>query len=300
ATRRLTMGSLFTRGTIPYQGAEAPANVPPVVGCPTYTASGLDVTFSAFVSDEDGTVTSIDWDFGDSSTGSGTAPTHTYAAPGTYTIVNTATDDDGGQGTNQGQGCQAVVATAGGGAGPDGTISIASGAAYTTQTQVTLVLSATAPTATTQMQFSDDGSTWSTPEPYETSRIYTLTSGDDTKTVSVRFIDGGDPGVPSSDTIVLDTTAPDAPTSLSATSSISGSDKTVVLSWSAPFPAPADLAGYQVWKRKTTSTTWQQVTTCTSGTTCTDTFKKQDSYEYYVVAVDQAGNVSAESNHVTK
>ena len=99
---------------------------------------------------------------------------------------------------------------------------------------------------------------------------------------------------------MLDTTAPDAPTNLSATSSTSGSDKTVVLSWSAPFPVPADLAGYQVWKRKTTSTTWQQVTTCTSGTTCSDTFKKQDSYEYYVVAVDQAGNVSAESNHVTQ
>ena len=44
ATRRLTMGSLFSQGTIPYQGAQAPANVPPVVGCPTYTSSGLDVT----------------------------------------------------------------------------------------------------------------------------------------------------------------------------------------------------------------------------------------------------------------
>jgi type II secretory pathway pseudopilin PulG len=300
ATRRLTMGSLFSQGTIPYQGAQAPANVPPVVGCPTYTSSGLDVTFAATVSDEDGTVTSITWDFGDGSTGSGETPSHTYPAPGTYTIVNTANDDGGGSGTNAGQDCEVVVAASGGGAGPDGTISIASGAAYTTQTQVTLVLDATGATLTTQMQFSDDGTTWSTPEDYETSRIYTLPSGDGTKTVYVRFIDGGDPGTPSSDTIVLDTTPPDAPTSLSATSSTSGANKTVVLSWNAPFPLPADLAGYQVWKRKTTSTTWQQVTSCTSGTTCSDTFKKQDSYEYYVVAVDQAGNISAESNHVTK
>ena len=37
-----------------------------------------------------------------------------------------------------------------------------------------------------------------------------------------------------------------------------------------------------------------------SGTTCADTYKKQDSYEYYVVAVDNAGNISAQSNHVTK
>ena len=298
--QRLTMGSLFSQGTIPYQGAEAPANVPPVVGCPTYTASGLDVTFAATASDEDGTIVSVNWDFGDSGTGSGLAPTHSYAAADTYTIVNTAIDNDGGTGTNDGQDCEVVVTTSGGGAGPDGTISIASGAAYTTQTQVTLVLDSPGATPTTQMQFSDDGITWSTPEDYETSRIYTMPSGDGTKTVYVRFIDGGDPGAPSSDTIVLDTTPPGAPINLTATSTTSGADKTVVLSWSAPFPAASDLAGYQVWKRKTTATTWAQVITCTTGTTCSDTFKKQDSYEYYVVAVDQAGNVGAESNHVTK
>ena len=172
--QHLTMGSLFSQGTIPYQGAAAPANVPPVVGCPTYTASGLDVDFAADVSDEDGTVVSIDWDFGDGGTGTGAAPSHTYAAVGTYTIVNDATDDDGGIGTNDGQDCEVVVTTSGGGAGPDGTISIASGAAYTTQTQVTLILGAPGATVTTQMQFSDDGTTWSTPEDYETSRIYTL------------------------------------------------------------------------------------------------------------------------------
>ncbi len=298
--QHLTMGSLFSQGTIPYQGAAAPANVPPVVGCPTYTASGLDVDFAADVSDEDGTVVSIDWDFGDGGTGTGAEPSHTYAAVGTYTIVNDATDDDGGIGTNDGQDCEVVVTTSGGGAGPDGTISIASGAAYTTQTQVTLILGAPGATVTTQMQFSDDGTTWSTPEDYETSRIYTLPSGDGTKTVFVRFIDGGDPGTATSDTIVLDTTPPGAPGTLSATSTTSGADKTVVLTWSAPFPAAPDLAGYQVWKRKTTATTWAQVTSCTAGTTCSDTFKKQDSYEYYVVAVDQAGNVGPESNHVTK
>jgi len=298
--RLLTMSSLFTPGTIAYKGADGAANTPPTVGCPTYTASGLDVTFAASVSDSDGTVTSIDWDFGDGATlnDGGETPTHTYAAAGTYTIVNTATDDGGDSATNAGQDCEIVVTTSGGGAGPDGSISIANGAAYTTQTQVTLLLDAPGPPD--QMQFSDDGSTWSAPEAYETSRIYTISSGDGTKTVYVRFIEGGDPGTPSSDTIVLDTTAPDAPSSLSATSSISGSDKTVVLTWSAPFPLPSDLAGYQVWKRKTTSTTWQQVTSCTSGTNCSDTFKKQDSYEYYVVALDQAGNVSAQSNHITQ
>ena len=136
-------------------------------------------------------------------------------------------------------------------------------------------------------------------EPYETSRIYTLQSGDGTKTVYVRFIDGGDPGTPSSDTIVLDTTPPDEPTDLSATSSISGSDKTVVLSWSPPFPSPADLAGYQVWKRKTTSTTWQQVTSYVGH----DLFGHvQEAGQLRVLRRGRRpgrGNVSTESNHVT-
>jgi len=49
----------------------------------------------------------------------------------------------------------------------------------------------------------------------------------------------------------------------------------------------------------TTSSTWSQVTCSGSGTTCTTSVKKQDTYEYYVVAYDLAGNESAHSNHVT-
>jgi len=37
----------------------------------------------------------------------------------------------------------------------------------------------------------------------------------------------------------------------------------------------------------------------TSSTACSDTHKKTDSYEYYVIAYDLAGNQSAQSNHVT-
>jgi hypothetical protein len=40
--------------------------------------------------------------------------------------------------------------------------------------------------------------------------------------------------------------------------------------------------------------------TCGSGTTCSEIVRKQDNYEYYVVAIDFAGNESAQSNHVTK
>lgn len=302
ATRQLSVSSLFSSQELLYQNGSGgtPSNQPPTVGCPTSSASGLTVTFEATASDSDGTIGSIQWDFGDAGTGIGQSPSHTYASAGTYTIVNTVTDDGGATGSNAGQGCTITTTEPSAGAGPQGTVTIAAGATYTTQTQVTLTLAVTSGTAT-QMQFSTDGSTWSTPVAYNTSTIFTLASGDGVKTVYARFINGsGVAGASASDTIVLDATPPGAPTSLLATSSISGSTKTVNLTWSAPSPPAADMAGYQVWKRLTSGSTWTQVASCTSGTTCTDSFKKQDSYEFYVVAVDNAGNISAQSNHVTK
>jgi type II secretory pathway pseudopilin PulG len=303
APRQLSVSSLFSVGQIFYQGDSSggSANQPPTVGCPTSSVSGLTVDFVATATDSDGTITNVTWDFGDSATGTGTSVSHTYASAGTYTIVNTATDDGGLTATNAGQNCTVTTTAPSAGPGPEGTVTIAAGAAYTTQLQVTLTLTLDIPGSATTMQFSTDNSTWSTPIAYNTSTILTLASGDGTKTVYARFIDStGTAGGSASDTIILDTTAPDAPTNLTAGSTTSGSTKTVSLSWSAPIPLPVDLAGYQVWQRLTTGSTWAQVATCTSGTSCTDSFKKQDSYEYYVVAVDNAGNISAQSNHVTK
>src|SRR3972149_7267163 len=46
-------------------------------------------------SDEDGTIVSYSWDFGDGSIGSGVTVTHSYNEPGNYKVTLTVTDDDG-------------------------------------------------------------------------------------------------------------------------------------------------------------------------------------------------------------
>lgn len=49
--------------------------------------------------DFDGTITTYAWDFGDGATASGLAAVHAYAAPGSYVVTLTVTDDTGRVGT---------------------------------------------------------------------------------------------------------------------------------------------------------------------------------------------------------
>ena len=80
-----------------------PTNQPPVAAfnfSPTNPLVGGWVQFNGSASsDPDGTITSYAWNFGDGNTGSIVAPYNRFAAPGTYTVTLTVTDDDGASDT---------------------------------------------------------------------------------------------------------------------------------------------------------------------------------------------------------
>ncbi|GEM_PF-947537 len=95
---------------------------------------------------------------------------------------------------------------------PTGTIKINNDAQYTNSNSVTLTLSAQdnpGGSGISQMQFSNDNVTWSTPENYALAKSWGLTSADEVKTVYVKYKDiAGNWSETYSATIILDTTPP--------------------------------------------------------------------------------------------
>ena len=96
-------------------------------------------------------------------------------------------------------------------AAPSGVVSINSNADYTTSLSSTLTISTTDVTSeVAQMMVSENsdfsGAAWET---YSTSKSYTLSSGDNTKTVYIKFKDNADnESIAYSDTIIYDATPP--------------------------------------------------------------------------------------------
>lgn len=100
----------------------APVNQPPLANAngPYAGTVGLTLTFDSTGSnDPDGSIVAYEWNFGDSTTGTGPNPTHTYGAAGTYNVSLTVTDNDGAMDSSTttatiGIGNQAPIANANG------------------------------------------------------------------------------------------------------------------------------------------------------------------------------------------
>jgi PKD domain len=301
AASSLSESSLFSDGEITYK---APAkNNAPIVSCPTTSVSGFAVTFTGVATDTDGTIASYSWSGSGGLTGTGASLSYTYGASGTYSVVTTVVDNGGSTASNSAAGCTVTVTNPGGlgNGGPNGTVVINSDAVRANSTAVTLTLTKSSGAAPDTYKISDDGTTWSPAFTWgngaSTTHAWTLPPGaDGTRTVYVRFYDNtGKYGDVASDQITLDTVAPGAPTSFHKVSATtSGANTTVVLAWTAPVGV-TDLGGYRMYKRLITSTGAWTLVCDTSSTTCSDTHKKTDTYEYYVVAYDLATNVSPQS-----
>jgi serine protease len=67
--------------------------VPPTASF-SASCSGLTCTFTDASSDDDGSIRSHSWSFGDGNASIVQNPTHTYGSGGTYTVTLTVTDDD--------------------------------------------------------------------------------------------------------------------------------------------------------------------------------------------------------------
>lgn len=79
-------------------GSCSTANQPPVARF-SVAVNGLTATFTDSSSDADGSIVARAWNFGDGTSSTATHPGKTYAAPGTYSVQLTVTDDKGARHT---------------------------------------------------------------------------------------------------------------------------------------------------------------------------------------------------------
>jgi len=169
---------------------------------------------------------------------------------------------------------------------PTGTLLINGNATYAASASVTLNLNAAdSLSGVSEVRFSNDG-VWDTEawEPYSTSKSWTVTSGDGSKTVYAQFKDNA--GLVSQtygDSILLDT----APPTVTASSPTSGSEvksSSVTVTWTGS-DETSGIAGYEV---RVDSGSWSNMGTETSRTL---TGLSDGTHTVEVRATDRAGNV---------
>lgn len=173
-------------------------------------------------------------------------------------------------------------------------------AGFTAGANVTVNLTATDPCLPIEVRIRNEEESWGswfTYDPLNPTISWALSAGDGTKDVQLELRDAGANSIETSDAqIVLDTTVPSTPGTLSRIVSCAGVDRTVVLSWDVA--TDTNLRGYRVY-RSTDGATWSPLTT-TTATSASDSHKKSlDSVRFYVAAYDKAGNESVASNTIS-
>jgi hypothetical protein len=143
------------------------------------------------------------------------------------------------------------------------------------------------------MQFSNDGSRWTAPEPFTSSRTWTLPPGDGTKTCYVRYQDT--PGNWSaataiSDSVVLDTAGPASILTLPAYSTDVSDGVAFPVNWSATDQL-SGVATYEVAYRAWDSAAYAAWVTGVTATFAQFTGIPGQTYSFRVHAQDGAGNL---------
>jgi type II secretory pathway pseudopilin PulG len=172
---------------------------------------------------------------------------------------------------------------------------------YTASTTVTVSMDFTDCGSDLYANFSNDGTTWGPDvvhDPLDPTTAWTLTGGEGSHLISGRVRSGinGVPWLLGGASIILDTTLPTTPGTLTRTASCQGSTRTVQLGWGTS--SDTNLVGYRVY-RSTDGTSWQIVSS-TTGTSASDSHSKTlATVRFFVRAYDKAGNESSATNTVT-
>ncbi|MDI6784792.1 MAG: PKD domain-containing protein, partial [bacterium] len=228
--------------------------------------------------------TSWSWNFGDGGSSGERSTYHIYNSYGVFTVTQSVSGPGGSHSAT------ATIITDF--AAPTGSIIIDGGASYTNSVSVALSLSATDNSGTVSaMRFSNDGSTWSGWETYTTSKTWTLTSGDGTKTVYVQFEDNaGNQSGSYTDTIILDMTAPTGGSISINTSAIYTKNTMVNVSWTGVVDTYG-LASVGLSNTSSGPYTWYAHNLGSHSWTLSGS---EGTKTVFAVFMDSAGNISSE------
>ncbi len=228
-----------------------------------------------------------------------------FFTPGTVTI--TGSEPDATQGSASPTPNPSPTQTgscSGDSSAPSGSFTLLSTSgetSYTATQTILLAMSFSDACTPIQARFTNDlGATWSDWVTYDAlnpSVAWTLTTGDGTKDVDAEVRDAiGNVGSLTTPDIILDTTPPTIPGTLTRTVSCSGSTRTVTLSWGAS--TDPHFSGYRVYESDNGGA-WVLLTPTSLLTATTTHAKTLDSVRFKVVGYDKAGNESDESNIVS-